>query len=191
VRLVYGSLENFPDLRTQRRLVRTRRFQHFAPAIQQIITDVMRDFLEDLTVPSGQLCQVRRPGVEGLVKAGVLNDMDSLSAIVDNKHIKRAKGMKPTDVNIASLDQATMDSMFHVVDRIVCYVVVQPHIEMTPNDPTRRVSGVIYADMVDLTDKMFLVNYAVGGTRDLERFRGELDESLRSLDAGEDVEDQA
>jgi len=32
---------------------------------------------------------------------------------------------------------------------------------------------VIYSDEVDLDDKMFIFQYAVGGTRDLERFRSE------------------
>lgn len=145
-------------------------------------------FLEDLVVPSGQLCQVRRPGVEGLIQAGVLNDLDSLTAIVDNKHVKRALGQKQIDASQLKIDGKMIENIMHVTDRIVCYVVVQPRIEMTPNDPTRRESGVIYADMVDLQDKMFILNYAVGGTRDLERFRGELAESVRSLDDGEDVE---
>lgn len=48
---------------------------------------------------------------------------------------------------------------------------------------------VIYVDEVDLDDKMFVFNYAVGGTRDLERFRSELaagvgDVSDGSGDAG-------
>lgn len=140
--------------------------------------------LEDLRTPSGQLCQVRRPGVEGLVKAGVLHDLDSLTAIVDG-HVKTAKGSKVPEINVASLmhDQKSLDNVLHVADRVLCYTVVQPKIQMTPNDVTSRVSGVIYADMVDLEDKMFILNYAVGGTRDFERFRREQNDALRGVDA--------
>ena len=139
-------------------------------------------FLEDLVVPSGQLCQVRRPGVEGLIKAGVLHDIDSLTAMVEDKHVKRAKGQPQIDVDSVMKDPGALDNILHVTDRVVCYVVVQPRIEMTPNDPTTRKSGVIYADMVDLEDKMFILNFAVGGTRDFERFRGELEGHVRGVD---------
>ena len=37
---------------------------------------------EDLTVPSGQTCLVRRPGVQGLMEAGILHDLDTLTAEV-------------------------------------------------------------------------------------------------------------
>lgn len=150
--------------------------------------------LEDLTVPSGQLCLVRRPGVEGLMKAGVLHNVDSLSQIVNEKHLNRVKGKgkdSAPDINMSSLmaDPEALDQVTHVIDRVLCYVVVQPEIHMTPNDVTRRVLGVVYADMVDLVDKLHIFNFVVGGTRDIERFRGGLDELVGSLEAGEDVQD--
>lgn len=144
--------------------------------------------MEDLTVPSGQLCLVRRPGLEGLMKSGVLQNVDSLTQIVNQKHIKRVEG-KADEIDAMSLmqDEEALDSVTYVIDKVICHCVVKPEIHMTPNDVTRRQPGVVYADMVDLVDKMFIFNYVVGGTRDLERFRGELDESVASLDAGEGV----
>ncbi len=144
---------------------------------------------EDLEVPSGQLCLVKRPGVQGLMAAGVLHQADSLSALVDQKHLKKGKPGEAAEVDPASLikDGKALDNLMHVVDRVVSHVVVQPPIKMAPNDVTRRKAGQVYTDMVDLVDKMFIFNYAMGGTRDLERFRGELDESLGSVDAVEEV----
>lgn len=136
----------------------------------------------DLEVPSGQLCQVRRPGVEGLLKAGILHDMDILTPlIVEHREVAEGKRKKEAaDESLAELakDPAKVDSMMHLLDRVVCYAVVQPPLEMTPNDPTRRESGVVYADMVDLGDKMFILNYAVGGSKDLQRFREESEATL-------------
>lgn len=43
---------------------------------------------------------------------------------------------------------------------------------------------IIYSDEVDLEDKLFIFQYAVGGTRDLERFRGEFGTGLGDLLAG-------
>lgn len=133
----------------------------------------------ELTVPSGQLCLVRRPGVEGLLKAGVLHNIDSLTALVNEKHVTRVKGKKGKDkgaeIDIMSLmkDQKGLENVLHTVDRVVCHTVIKPHVEMTPNDVTRRKDGVVYTDMIDLMDKMFIFQFVVGGTRDLESFRGE------------------
>jgi len=145
--------------------------------------------LEDFQVPSGQLCLVRRPGLQGLIKAGVLHNVDSLSQIVNEKHLKRVDGKATQEIEIGSLmqDEKGMEEVLHVMDKIVCHVVVKPEIHMTPNDVTRRQQGVVYADMVDLVDKMAIFNYAVGGTRDMESFRSGLDAAVGGLEAGEGV----
>jgi hypothetical protein len=137
---------------------------------------------EDLIVPSGQTCLVKRPGVQGLMTSGVLRDMDSLSALVSEKHIKRVKG-KTDEIDVSSLmkDQSNIDNVLHVVDRVICEVVLKPSVHMTPNDPTSRVPGVIYADMVDITDKMFIFQYAVGGTAGLNSFREQFDDAVGSV----------
>lgn len=51
-----------------------------------------------------------------------------------------------------------------------------------PRDPE-----VLYADQVELDDKIFIFNWCLGGTRDLQKFRGELDERMAALSDGEDV----
>ena len=157
----------------------------------------------DLKVPSGQKCLVQNPGVEGLMKAGVINDIDSLTALVDQKHIKpndrkAKKGSKAAAKQDAAIDREAMKkllsdpekmaNMLHVVDRVVCHVVIKPEVRMTPNDPTSRKKGVIYADMIDLTDKMFIFQFVVGGTSNLEQFRGQLGAAVGSVESVEDVE---
>ena len=137
--------------------------------------------LTELTVPSGQLCLVRRPGTQGLIEAGILHNIDSLTAIVNTKHVRRVKGKEEIDVQSLMADPENVETLMHTIDRIVCYVVVKPDVHMSPNDVTLRDPDVIYADMIDLEDKMFIMNFAVGGTRDLERFRRELSESVGSV----------
>lgn len=137
---------------------------------------------EDLQVPSGQMCQVRRPGVQGLMNAGVLNSVDSLLGIVQNELIPQAEGKRKIDAKALLDNPEALAEIVHVADRIVTYVVMQPEIHMTPSDITNREAGLIYADMIDLEDKMFIMNFAVGGTRDLEQFRKESQEALGDLD---------
>lgn len=157
--------------------------------------------LVDLTVPSGQLCSVRRPGVEGLIRQGLLQKTDSLTSLVDNKHIKRVKGEK--QVNVASL-MTDMDALLKVmdtVDQIMEYVVVQPKLvravktipvldpdgeetdktEEVPLNEDERIEGVIYTDYVSVEDRMFIFQYAVGGSKDLEQFRKRFRESTGGL----------
>lgn len=151
---------------------------------------------EDLTFPSGQVALVRRPGLEGLMKAGVLHQMDALTPLLE-KHKAKATGKRvktSDDVEMMKeilADPKKMEDLTHLLDRVTCHCVVKPEIQMTPNDITRREQGVIYSDMVDLEDKMFLFNYAVGGSRDLARFRGESTALVGSLHAVEEDEDQA
>jgi hypothetical protein len=139
--------------------------------------------VEDVILPSGQLVMLRRPGVEGLAKAGVLNNLDSLSALISEKHVQRVNGKQQVNMQTLLSDDDNMAQVQHVVDRVACYCVVKPEVKMTPNDVTRREPGVVYADMVDLLDKMFILNYVVGGTRDLESFRGELKHVLGGVAA--------
>lgn len=158
----------------------------------------------DLTVPSGQLCLVRRPGVEGLVAAGVLRNIDSLTSLVQDKHLKggkRPNDRKPKksakdeapEIDVAKImeDPEALENIIHTVDRVVCHCVIAPEVHMTPSDVTRRKPGVVYADMIDLMDKMFIFNFVVGGTRDLESFRGGLGELVGGVEALEGVRSTA
>lgn len=151
--------------------------------------------LRDLEVPSGQVCLVKRPGVEGLLTAGVLENMDVLTSLVGEKVAKKAKksagAAKQAEVSVEEIfkDPEKAEAVLHTVNRVLCEVVIKPPIFMAPNDVTRRKSGVIYTDMVDLNDKMFIFQYVVGGSADLESFRDELSEAMGSLDPESGVED--
>lgn len=142
---------------------------------------------EELVVPSGQTCLARRPGVEGLLKAGILHNLDILSVLVDKQMNEKDGSTSMTtieqDVSVVLEDPAKLEELLHVVDKVVCHVVVMPQVVLTPNDVTRRKPGIVYADMIELEDKMYLFQYAVGGTRDIEQFRNELQQSMGSLDA--------
>lgn len=155
---------------------------------------------EDLTLPSGQVVLVRRPGMEGLIAAGVLKNMDALSALVNTTHIRpktgpggRVEVAEPTldDVRALMQDEGALAEIITVVDKVVVHCVIRPVLARTPNDVTLREPGVIYTDMVDLNDKMFLFNYVVGGTRDYESFRTGLHATLGGLESGQDLPSEA
>lgn len=175
--------------------------------------------LVDLDVPSGQLCQVRVPGVVGLVKAGVLDSLDSLTGLIQTEHIDRVKNGKPTDTKITAEDMQALAAdkdrllvALDLMDKVVEYAVVQPPVlrpvqrdeagspilmwkgkiddktgeqimeELALADADRD-EAVVYTDMVDATDKVFIFQFVVGGVRDLETFRKEFQETMGSLES--------
>jgi len=148
---------------------------------------------QDLTLPSGQVVLARKPGIQQLMVEGVLHKMDNLTALVDSEHVKKGKNGKPDAINVKALlgDEKALAGILHTVDRVMCSVVIRPHVEMSPNDITRRQSGVIYADTVGIEDKMFLFNWALGGSKDIERFRQESAEVVGSVVLGSSVADPA
>jgi hypothetical protein len=156
----------------------------------------------DLIVPSGQTCQVRRPGAEGLMRIGLLDKTKGLTALVDEKHIKRVKGAvdaKAVAAKVAQdMDPEKMTDLMNTIDRIVAYVVIQPALllpfKKNPQGEdvylldAEREEDRIYTDYVSMEDRMFIFQYAVGGSSDVERFRGEFGESLASLSNGAGVQ---
>lgn len=169
----------------------------------------------DLEVPSGQLCQVRPAGVQQLISAGVLESADTLTSMIDEKHIKRtsARGGKTTGkpaqtgantmkmpdgstaaVNTDSLlkDPEQLNRVFTLVDKTVAHMVVQPVVKRPVKvvdgkevelPHTEREEGVVYTDMIELADKMFVFQYAVGGDTDLESFRKRFGEGVAGVAA--------
>lgn len=152
------------------------------------------EFYTDLEVPSGQLCLARRPGLEGLLKVGIVNNFDTLTKMIGQQAGKvKGKPAKSDDQLMKDLlaDPSKIDELMHVINKIVCYVVVKPSVTYPPNDPTSRKNDVVYADMIDLEDRMFIMNWALGGVRDLERFREQHEAALGSLGDQPEAEDQA
>lgn len=160
---------------------------------------------EDILLPSGNVARVRRVGPEAFLTQGLLPD--SVTPVVE-KAIRQKKGLRPQDQADLAKDPKQVGAMMEMLDRMLCYAVVQPVVVMPPPckicgkenvqsvpehdkanasyhefQPLDRQPGVLYADFVDLDDKMFIMNFVVGGTRDLERFRSEFGAGLAGLAA--------
>lgn len=145
----------------------------------------------DLTVPSGQVCLVRRPGLDALIAEGILGDLDSLTQMVNSKHIQRVQGKDQINTDSMLKDAKSIENVIHLVNKVVCSVVIQPPVVMPPNDVTLRQAGVVYADSVDINDKMFIFQYAVGGTADLERFRQQSEDAMGGVEDLQGVQQDA
>lgn len=146
------------------------------------------DDLHDLRVPSGALCQVRKPGVTGLIEAGVLDSVDQLTSLVQTEHIgPKMPGAATKAVKDFAAQPRQVAAGLDLVGKVVIWVVVQPKLY----DPAacsaqeladHMAAGHVSVKKIDLLDQVFIMNWAVGGSADLRTFREEFQEFVGPLE---------
>lgn len=83
----------------------------------------------ELTLPSGNTCLVQRLQPEAFLTSGMIPD--ALSGIV-NQAIRSKKGLPPDAQKQIMADPKKLRQSLQMTDEIVCYVVVEPKLEMPP-----------------------------------------------------------
>lgn len=168
---------------------------------------------EVIVLPSGNKAKVRRAGPEAFLSQGLIPD--KLTPIVE-KAIHSKKGLRPEKQKELLEDPKALGSMIEMLDRTLCYAVLDPIVVMPPAceicgeldiqaatqhsnkemdsyhefiEDSRR-DDILYADRVDFDDKMFIMNFCIGGTRDLEQFRRETGSAMASLSDSQIVSDE-
>lgn len=157
-----------------------------------------------LHVPSGNKALVRNPGIKAFLSAGILPN--SLMPIV-TEALERGK---PPSLSAfqgkITTDPQMVQEMLESVDKVTLYCVIEPQVHPVPTwdltdlsqdnctaeqigqeAPQKKDPRRLYVDEVDLEDKMFIFQWAVGGTRDLERFRKEYSSGLADVQRGSDL----
>lgn len=139
----------------------------------------------ELKVPSGQLCLVRKLQPIDLTAGNLLGTTDLLSDVVQER-IREAKAgpqdhKKPRaeqDVedeakilNALSKALSSPEGLDSMVDTVVVRAVVEPRIEMPPRDYADRQEGIVYADTVTFSDKMYIFNWVMKGIDEVKAFR--------------------
>lgn len=162
----------------------------------------------DLALPSENVARVRQISPDAFLTSGTIPD--PLMAIV-RQAINSKKGLPPQTLKRISEDPELLASTLQMFDQVLVYCVVEPNIQMPPacsecgeyfNKPhhkDQRADGhhaykegvrdpnVLYADQIDMDDKMFIFNWVLGGTKNLEKFRDEQERTLGSLSDRKDV----
>lgn len=132
-----------------------------------------------LTVPSGNTALVRAPGMQAFLKEGVIPN--SLMSIVQES---MTAGTAPSEAAQQSMvdDPQKLQDLMKLVDAVTVSCCLDPKVlpapldtegNALPFDHEDRDENVLYADEVDFNDKMFIFQFAVGGTADLEKFRSQ------------------
>jgi hypothetical protein len=146
---------------------------------------------EELTLPSGQTCQARKVTVPSMIETGLLASVDVLTSMVDQytRKIKGGKGVPDGSVKVDESILKNPDAIKNIVmmaDMMMPHVVVSPVVRLHFTEQTvgqtkvtrmipleDRQPGAVYTDQIDLEDKMFLFDWAVGGINAFTSFRGE------------------
>jgi hypothetical protein len=164
--------------------------------------------VHELTLPSGQTCQAKKVGIEGLLEMGILDQADSLTAMV-NDHTQRVKkngpsGPETVSVNQGSLmaDSNAMKAIIGLADRALPIIVTSPpvalhfsermvgktkHTKMLTEAERKKIReergqpDLVFTDQVGFEDKMWLFDWASGGLKSLASFRGESSADVGSL----------
>lgn len=163
-----------------------------------------------LTLPSGARVEAQRPGVQGLIAAGILDSLDTLTEIVQNEVIPVANnraerralerdgnGDPKVDIKALMADPERVKRAVEIMDKITIHCVVNPSLLPVPipldehgqpiPEPTHaqidalRTDEDSYVDFVDAEDKTYLMNWALGGTKDMEEFRSATEKALGGL----------
>lgn len=166
-----------------------------------------------LTTPTGKNVRVKRPGMTKFLEAGYLPDALAATVRKEIAMAKKRPGPARQEVKVDlfdDLDPEALAEMLASLDKIMCHVFVEPkcvtHRRVVLDDngqpvldeagekqyedipEEEREDGVIYPDWIEMEDKNFIFQYAVGGSSDLTRFRQEQNATLAALAAKSGVE---
>lgn len=149
-----------------------------------------------LQVPSGNVCLVHVAGMESFISRGIVPN--ALMPIV-TRAVKDGKGIGEDEAK-AMVSPENIVDMMQFSDNVVCDVVIEPKVNsvaerkailadesLSPDEKAKRINSMLFVDEVDLADKMFIFQYVVGGTRDLETFRQQSTIAVANLAAVEAV----
>lgn len=151
-----------------------------------------------LKLPSGHVCEAVNKGFQAFVlEGGIPNPLMPL--IMDA--VNSGKGLPAAKLSEMAKDPDALASMMQMVDNIVVSSVTDPVITAVPakvqnpdypDDDQARIEPerdpeLLYVDELDLEDKMFVMQWFMGGVKDLERFREQQATALAALQSVDEV----
>jgi hypothetical protein len=127
---------------------------------------------------------VRTPGAEEFIQMGMVPN--SLIGIIQTA---AQKGEAPAEKELQEImeDPKKLKDMFKFVDEVTMYCCIDPVVHPTPKKGEVLDEDLLYVNEVDLEDKMFILQFAMGGTRNLETFREQQNAGVDALSTREDV----
>jgi hypothetical protein len=143
-----------------------------------------------LPLPSGLVVRAIRVDLQTFILQGSVPN--PLMEIVNEALQKGKKADIPSMVGLddGEVDLEAINEMVEIVDAVVIESVKEPQVHPIPEDDDMD-DNLLYVSEFDAEDKMFIFQWAVGGTDDVERFREEARADLDALVEGQGTEAKA
>jgi hypothetical protein len=118
--------------------------------------------------------RLKNPGIMELAHQGLIPN-GLMSTIMDSVQ----KGQEPSADSL--MEGVEVQDMFDMMANAIISMAVEPEIHPIPEAGEPRDPELLYIDEMDETDKMFIWQWATGGTDDVEQFRRESNNVLAAL----------
>lgn len=159
-----------------------------------------------LLLPSGNVCLARNPGMSAFLEQGLIPN--GLMPIVEEA-INQGKGLSPAKTEEVARDPKMLGDVVNFANTVLVHSVIQPPVLMPPvwtesdadegtckledigkTNAGKKDANLLYADDVLMEDRLFILQWVVGGTRDLERFREQQAAALEGMAAEQGSQDE-
>ena len=136
-----------------------------------------------LTLPSGLSMTCRRVSIQDYIRTGSGDVYNPLLSIVGEALEKGSM----IDVNKAlvtddgGVEMDKLTDMYDMIEGMVVAMAVSPEVHPLPEEGEEKDDNLLYVNEVDDEDKMFLFQWAIGGTDDVATFHLEANQALDDL----------
>ena len=122
--------------------------------------------------PSGQLCLIRRIGMDEVLEAGLFNDVDFFIKAMAEGENKKPAEPKDGDESMAVTILKNFSQLRETINKVLLRGVIAPVLHPVPNPPAEKNDDLIYVDDVEFEDAMDLFSEILD-TEGLSTFREE------------------
>lgn len=138
-----------------------------------------------LKLPSGLTMMCQRVSLRNFLGGGDVPNplMEIVQETLDKGGKMDVSQMLPEDGKPVNMEM--INDMYSMLETLVIAASVSPKVHAVPEDEADRDDELLYVDEVDEEDKMFIFQWAIGGTDDVARFREEAAADLDVVAQGE------
>lgn len=123
-----------------------------------------------VTLPSGNNMRIRRASLQQFLVGGMIPN--SLMSIVQES-IKTGNSRSVDDeLKEIMNDPGKLAELMELMNSVTIFCALEPRVHPAPESEDDRDEALLYVDELDEADKTFIFNTAIGGTAELEQFRG-------------------
>ena len=124
---------------------------------------------------SGQLCLIRKLGMDDILRLGMLDKVDFFAKSMAEDD--EADKPKPTKKELAKHVLGNFDNMDETINAFICVGVIAPQVLPVPEHAALRREGVVYVDTIPFTDRVTLFS-EIMDSEGLSTFREESEDGM-------------